>query len=271
MRTSHRTRGIDRPRKLPLRRMVAAVDGPVDWAAAEAAGHDVALRIVSGYWEAVVFDPYSPPLSPDLGTLGLADDAVLAAQAQVVRRRPALQTSTALHRGGTAVALLEESRPDTLLVITRRRGISARWTLRRVLHQASGPVAVIPRDDAASHNPAGRVLVVDDGTRASSVALDAAFEVARRREVGVTLLRLRSMPSEHDIDGWRERVAQGGLRFELVADDPGALVTGLAREASLVVLPVRRRPLRVLPRWLTPWILRVVQSAETPVLLVPSS
>jgi len=174
----------------------------LEWAAAEAASRQCALRIVHAFRSSPFFvDP--------LGTLvdewnakaieaasGVLTDAVNHARAVA----PTLQVTAHMQEGSTTTAILREgSRGDALIVLGR--GPNRGWFRsfisvgRRVTRHAACPVAIVHLTNGPARGlSAGRVVVGIDGAEDPAEVLGFAFRSAERRCVGVTVIYTSTPP-----------------------------------------------------------------------------
>jgi nucleotide-binding universal stress UspA family protein len=174
----------------------------LEWAAAEAASRQCALRIVHAFRSSPFFvDP--------LGTLvdewnakaieaasGVLTDAVNHARAVA----PTLQVTAHMQEGSTTTAILREgSRGDALIVLGR--GPNRGWFRsfisvgRRVTRHAACPVAIVHLTNGRARGlSAGRVVVGIDGAEDPAEVLGFAFRSAERRCVGVTVIYTSTPP-----------------------------------------------------------------------------
>jgi nucleotide-binding universal stress UspA family protein len=230
--------------------------GALEWAAAEAAARQCALRIVhSVKWPASV-----PDISGGV-TLNQWDSGIEALGARVLdeaadRARsvaPALRITTHMHLGAIAMALLREAHQDTLIVLGRERGSGRSPSLKRsvsrqVTRRAKCPVAIVELSDKASHGPsAGRVVVSIDGKGDALAALGFAFRAAQRRGVGVTAvlgwLRRGSVRQDAQIAQalliCQTAYPDVEVRQRVAAVPPGPALVAESAGAALVVLGTR--------------------------------
>ena len=172
----------------------------LEWAAAEAASRQCALRIVHAFRS-------SPLLVDPLGTLvdewkaieaasGVLTDAVNHARAVA----PTLQVTAHMQEGSTTTAILREgSRGDGLIVLGRgpNRGRFRSFISvgRRVTRHAACPVAIVHLTNGPARGlSAGRVVVGIDGAEDPAEVLGFAFRSAERRCVGVTVIYTSTPP-----------------------------------------------------------------------------
>jgi len=106
------------------------------------------------------------------------------------------------------IALAEELVADLVVVGSRRVGRVKRLiggsVSEDVVHRASCPVLVVCGGKGASSWPAGRVVVADDGSRATRRAGDLAAEIADLSGAEVVVVRAYGHPPE-PVGGWSAR------------------------------------------------------------------
>ncbi|OBB31242.1 MULTISPECIES: universal stress protein [Mycolicibacterium] len=164
---------------------------------------------------------------------------------------------------GHAVATLIEYSRRADLVVVGSRGLS-KWG-RRLLgsvssslaHHAHGPVAVIPEGERPSTAP---VVVGVDGSPASELATEIAFDEASRRGVELIVLhtwtdlnfefpaiRWNDLSEEAEralseqLAGWCERYPDVAVRRVVMPDEPARQLLAQAEAAQLVVVGNRGR------------------------------
>ncbi|MEX3653862.1 universal stress protein [Mycolicibacterium fortuitum] len=164
---------------------------------------------------------------------------------------------------GHAVATLIEYSRRADLVVVGSRGLS-KWG-RRLLgsvssslaHHAHGPVAVIPEGERPSTAP---VVVGVDGSPASELATEIAFDEASRRGVELIVLhtwtdlnfefpaiRWNDLSEEAEralseqLAGWCERYPDVAVRRVVMPDEPARQLLAQAETAQLVVVGNRGR------------------------------
>jgi nucleotide-binding universal stress UspA family protein len=174
----------------------------LEWAAAEAASRQRALRIVHAFRSSALFvDP--------LGTLvdewnAKAIEAASGVLTEAVNRAravaPNLQVTAHMQEGSTTTAILREgSRGDALIVLGRGpnggRFRSFVSVGRRVTRHAACPVAIVHLTNGSARGlSAGRVVVGIDGAEDPAEVLGFAFRSAERRCVGVTVIYTSTPP-----------------------------------------------------------------------------
>lgn len=164
---------------------------------------------------------------------------------------------------GHAVATLIEYSRRADLVVVGSRGLS-KWG-RRLLgsvssslaHHAHGPVAVIPEGERP---PTAPVVVGVDGSPASELATEIAFDEASRRGVELIVLhtwtdlnfefpaiRWNDLSEEAEralseqLAGWCERYPDVAVRRVVMPDEPARQLLAQAEAAQLVVVGNRGR------------------------------
>ncbi|SUA04531.1 UspA domain-containing protein [Mycolicibacterium fortuitum] len=243
-----------------------ASDNAVAWAARDAALRGVQLTLI-----------YSLPgaASPVWLDVALPQDywdyqnetgqKVLDAAQQVAREAAGEHALRIVAKSvpGHAVATLIEYSRRADLVVVGSRGLS-KWG-RRLLgsvssslaHHAHGPVAVIPEGERPSTAP---VVVGVDGSPASELATEIAFDEASRRGVELIVLhtwtdlnfefpaiRWNDLSEEAEralseqLAGWCERYPDVAVRRVVMPDEPARQLLAQAEAAQLVVVGNRGR------------------------------
>ncbi|MFC5821737.1 universal stress protein [Nonomuraea harbinensis] len=158
----------------------------MQWAAADARRRGLGLRIVHVCEHGGFGDEGTKYCS---GTLAAAADRARASS-------PDLEVSTGMLAGNVIDALIGESRSaDSVVLGSRGLGGFTRLLLgsvgRGVAGHADGPVVIVRGSSRPAH---GRVVVGDDGSDCSAVAVTYAVEQARARQVPVHVLYSWQMP-----------------------------------------------------------------------------
>ena len=174
----------------------------VDWAAREAASRNLPLTLVhvSGppvlmMWPEVPMPPEYAGWQEDQGRKIL--DAASNVAEQAAGDSGGLQILTEMPTGPTLATLVDLTRDAELVVVgCRGRGALARGLLGSVssglVRHAHCPVAVIHDEDPLMDKPAEAPVVVGiDGSPASELAVDIAFDAASRR--GVELVAVHAV------------------------------------------------------------------------------
>ncbi len=241
--------------------LLVAVDGraegwdALEWAAAEAAARQVALRIVhairwpgppSGLPGGLAMNRWDPKVE-STGVCVLEEAVDLARSVA-----PTVPITTHLQLGDIAQVVLREGRSDALIVLGRRTGRHRRSVARsvgsQVARRSNCPVLVVGLQDEVSPGPSlGRVVVSADGTQDPTVALGFAFRAAQRRDAGVTAILAWSRRSSAHYDArvaqalrvCREAFPDVEVRERVVALPAGSALVGESAGAALVVLGSR--------------------------------
>lgn len=243
-----------------------ASDHAVVWAARDAALRGVELTLVHalpGAMSPVWLDVALPQDYWDYQDQ-LGQDVLDAAQRVAVEAAGAhpLHIVTKAVPGHAVATLIEYSRRADLVVVGSR-GLS-KWG-RRLLgsvssslaHHAHGPVAVIPQNERP---PTAPVVVGVDGSPASELATEIAFDEASRRGVELVVLhtwtdlnfefpavKWEDLSSEAEralaeqLAGWGERYPDVAVRRVVMPDEPARQLLAQAETAQLVVVGNRGR------------------------------
>ncbi|OKI74966.1 hypothetical protein A6A27_40825 [Micromonospora sp. CB01531] len=260
--------------------MVVAVDGgfgsvdALDWAAAQAMVCGAELRIVHAFHAPSALDPFALVAATgiEFAAIGTAASVVDDAAARVRYIAPEVAVTTRIMPGSSASAILQEAPPSALVVLGRPvHGSSRGRTVAKVLGRSRGPVAVVSFVGEIEPGPSGgRVVLAYDGERGSETAVDVAFREARRRGIDLTALLLDTAPRQGvRLDRWRQRFPEVAVRDEVVTGPVGQRIVAESHGAALLVLPEAQRPHRPFRRRLRPWARAVVETAASPILLVP--
>ncbi|AIY45137.1 universal stress protein [Mycolicibacterium fortuitum] len=243
-----------------------ASDNAVAWAARDAALRGVQLTLIyalpgaaSPVWLDVALPQDYWDYQNETG------QKVLDAAQQVAREAAGEHALRIVAKSvpGHAVATLIEYSRRADLVVVGSRGLS-KWG-RRLLgsvssslaHHAHGPVAVIPEGERPSTAP---VVVGVDGSPASELATEIAFDEASRRGVELIVLhtwtdlnfefpaiRWNDLSEEAEralseqLAGWCERYPDVAVRRVVMPDEPARQLLAQAEAAQLVVVGNRGR------------------------------
>ncbi|MBP3082357.1 universal stress protein [Mycolicibacterium fortuitum] len=243
-----------------------ASDNAVAWAARDAALRGVQLTLIyalpgaaSPVWLDVALPQDYWDYQNETG------QKVLDAAQQVAREAAGEHALRIVAKSvpGHAVATLIEYSRRADLVVVGSRGLS-KWG-RRLLgsvssslaHHAHGPVAVIPEGERPSTTP---VVVGVDGSPASELATEIAFDEASRRGVELIVLhtwtdlnfefpaiRWNDLSEEAEralseqLAGWCERYPDVAVRRVVMPDEPARQLLAQAEAAQLVVVGNRGR------------------------------
>jgi nucleotide-binding universal stress UspA family protein len=195
------------------RGILVGVDGSppakvaVDWAAREAASRHLPLTVVHVLGLPVVMMWPEVPMPPDY--VGWQEDQgrkILGAACTVAEQAAGdsggVRIHTEMPTGQTVVTLVELTRDADLVVVgCRGHGAVTRGLLGSVssglVHHAHCPVAIIHDEDPLMDKPADAPVVLGiDGSPASEMATDIAFDAASRR--GVELVAVHAV-SDADV------------------------------------------------------------------------
>ncbi len=236
--------------------VIVLVDNPradadtLDWAAAEAAARGSELRIVHAFRWPHLLDPFGN-LTVDLRARGTAEAVVVAAGRRARRIASSLRITTWVYPGPAAAALVSEARKAgrALVVVghDRRSGRLERSLTRRVARRTTASVAVIGLSDRADVGPSlGRVVVgVTDSN--PQQALGFAFQAARRRGTGVTIVDATTWGRglEDVVRSWQMAYPGIDVRWRCALGPADGAVLAESAAAALTVLgPDRHARLR---------------------------
>ncbi len=277
-----------------------ASNAAVCWAAHDAVLRHIPLTMVHVVNPVVTAWPHSP--LPDGVALWqeneghriLADALKLARDA--ANHNPRMPIESELIFSATVPTLVDLSKEAELMVVgTYGRGALARGLLGSVssslLRRAHCPVAVIRDEDPRMPHPAqAPVLVGIDGSPASKLATEIAFDEASRRHVNVVAahawsdteiielpgLDWSAVKAEEErllaegLAGWQERYPDVTVHRLLVCDRPAHVLVETSEAAQLVVLGSHGRG-GFAGMLLGAVSNAVVQSVRTPVIVARQS
>ena len=255
------------------RGILVGVDGSasskvaVDWAAREAVLRNVPLTLVHVLSLPVLMVWPEVPMPPEYADWqeqrggGYLDTA--AAVARDAAGDPGLpELRTAMPTGPTLATLVDLSAEAELIVVGCRghgalvRGLLGSTSAGLVRH-ARCPVAIIHDEDPLMDNPSAAPVVLGiDGSPASELATDLAFDAASRRGVDLVAVHavsdadvtelpgvdFRSLEQQaHEVlaqrlAGWQERYPDVTVRREVTWSRPANALVERSEQAQLLVV-----------------------------------
>lgn len=265
----------------------------IHWAASEAAARHCALRVVHVFTPALTPDAFGyVPSGPAIPALQEAAQRVLDVAVERARDiAPELAVTGHLQAGETAVGILRQLDDDALVVLDRSAA-RRRWTSlvfgslwHGLVRNTRVPVVLVGTLAPRGGPSAGRVVVALEAGGPSRAVLTFAYAAARRRHLGVTLLRVAGSADSpraqamHPVEATASReelhrlahaVAATTPDLDAVVDLDDALspraLADRAAGAALLVVGVSRRGIH----WANPRTRALVGAAENvPLALVP--
>ncbi|WP_037312097.1 universal stress protein [Amycolatopsis orientalis] len=256
--------------------IVAGIDGSGSaraaamWAATEARRRGLPLRLVHVY---TVPAASMPGVTPSRETVRVGFENrgaewLSEAREEVLARYPDLAVESAAREWSAVPALVQESLAATMLVLGSRglggfTGMLVGSTAVALAHHGHCPIVVARGEQARETGP---VVVGTDGSPSSAAALAFAFDEARLRGTGLTVVRTWSGMLDHgairphflDVDPaeieaaerksveeqvapWREKQPDVPVRLVVRRGRPARILLDAGSEASLLVVGSRGR------------------------------
>ncbi|MGA9490690.1 MAG: universal stress protein [Mycobacterium sp.] len=244
-----------------------ASDAAIRWAAEDAALRHVSLTVVYVINPAVTQWPHGP-LPDGVGVWQENEGRRILTDASKIARdaaggNPAVSVDCEMYSSATIPTFVDLSKKAELIVVGNHgRGAWARGLLGSVssslVRHAHCPVAVICDEQTRTPSPADEapVLVGIDGSPASELATQIAFDEASRRRVNLVAVHAWSDTEIVDLPGldwsavkaeeerllaeqlagWQERYPDVTVHRLLVCDRPARVLVETSEAAQLVVL-----------------------------------
>ncbi|WP_410659271.1 universal stress protein [Amycolatopsis sp. lyj-112] len=220
------------------RSIVVGIDGSQSakaaamWAAREASKRGLSLRLVHVFTMPVVTMPGVIPASGGIreGFESRGLEWVSEVREAVLARYPELVIESAVRQGSPVAALIQESVRASMVVLGSRglggfTGMLVGSIAVALAHHGHCPIVVARGPEAEGEGP---VVVGTDGSTASDAALAFAFDEAKLRETGLTVVRT-----------WSELLDRGALRPRFLDVDPVEIEAAERKAVEEQVAPWR--------------------------------
>jgi nucleotide-binding universal stress UspA family protein len=265
----------------------------------EAAWRDASVTVVNAFhWVPVPHPGIYFPMDVETSMKDAAEDTASAGVAWLRRRYPGMTVDSAVIAGPAADALAEASRDADLLVLGNRgRGGFAGLLLgsvsMRALTLASCPTMIVR---GTQREPTDTVVLALDAEDPGEELMRSAFAEASLRAARLTAVTVWDLDwtaaagsdtddaldtaKEHAVadirsalerrlNPWHAKHPDVRLAVEVVDGTPSAALTGLTRNADLIVAGARRRGDGGLGMRPGPIVHTLLHHADCPVVVVP--
>jgi nucleotide-binding universal stress UspA family protein len=232
------------------------------WAASEASVRGARLRLISCY--PIPALPGSgfglTPSEPYTAVVQETEDSLAQMRSRIAQSHPTLQITTLASSDAAMSALIDNVRPDDLVVVgaSNHHGAAGFWlgsTARHVVRHSPCPVVVVP--GRASFDKVDRIVVGVDGSPSSRRALQWAGDEADRYGAKLLVVHGWIYPYIHadpdssqvrdttqvdaaclldrEVEGAREQFT-AEVTGRLIECGPSAALLGTVRQGDMLVL-----------------------------------